>query len=57
MDKLSISEKRRWLSDMISREVKRFENDTKTKIDNLSISRIDGNVTSVNVNIYREFDL
>jgi hypothetical protein len=53
MDHISITEKARWVSDLIFRELKRFEEDTKTKTDEVRISRIDGQITSVNLGIYR----
>ena len=56
MDYLSIKEKARWLSDLIARELQRFEKDTGVEVDEVRISRIDGNVTGVGVDIYRSLE-
>ena len=45
------SEKSAWLADLILREMKRFENDTGESIDDVVVSRIDGNLTSVRLGI------
>jgi len=56
MDYLSIKEKARWVSDLINRELKRFEQDTGVKVDDVLLSRIDETLTSVTVNIDRRFE-
>jgi len=45
------SEKAGWLADLMLREMKRFENDTGESIDDVVVSRIDGNLTSVRLGI------
>ena len=56
MDYLSIKERAGWLSDMITREIQRFESTTGIQVDDLRVHRIDGRVTSVGVDIYRSLE-
>jgi len=56
MDYLSVKEKARWVSDLIDRELKRFEQDTGVKVDNVLLSRVDETLMSVTVNIDRRFE-
>ena len=53
MGLISISEKRNWVSDLIYRELKRFEEDTKVNVDSVKIARIDNRITSVGLDIRR----
>ena len=55
MDYLSIKEKTGWVSDLITRELQRFEKDTGVKVDDVVVSHIDKALTSVTVNIDRRF--
>ena len=55
MDYLSIKEKTGWVSDLITRELQRFEKDTGVKVEEVVVSHIDKVLTSVTVNIDRRF--
>ncbi len=48
---IDITEKARWVSDLIHREVRRFEDDTGVCVDDIRISKLDGKTTSVNLEI------
>jgi len=53
MDYISVKQRANWLSDLITREMKQFEEETGVKIDDIRIGRVDGRITSVGVDIYR----
>jgi hypothetical protein len=46
-------EKAGWVSDLIFRELKRFEEDTGMETAEVRISRVDGKLTSINLDIRR----
>jgi len=51
--KISVSEKRGWVSDLICRELKRFEEDAGVRVNRVKISKIDNRITSVDLDIRR----
>jgi len=48
---ISVSEKRKWVSDLIYREIKRFEEDTHFQVEAVCVRRLDGRITSVDMDI------
>ena len=56
MDHLSIQERAKWLSSLITRELQRFEADTGVMVDDVRVGRIDKRLTSVSLNIDRRFE-
>ena len=53
---IGASEKKRWLADLIFRVMRQFEDDTGESIDDVLVSRIDGKITSVKINVRRQHD-
>ena len=51
--KISVSEKANWVSDLIYRELKRFAEDTGVCVEGVRISKLDGQITSVNLDVRR----
>lgn len=54
--KISVNEKRGWVEDLIFRETRRFEEDTKARIDDIAVRRLDGRITGVSLGIQRRED-
>uniref|UniRef100_A0A6M3IY09 Uncharacterized protein n=1 Tax=viral metagenome TaxID=1070528 RepID=A0A6M3IY09_9ZZZZ len=50
---ISVSEKSGWVSDLIFRELKRFEEDAKVSVDCVNVVRVDNRITSVGLDIRR----
>jgi len=48
---ISVTEKKRWVSDLICRELRRFEEDTGVCVQNVCVRKLGDRVTSVNLEV------
>jgi len=51
--KISVSEKANWVSDLICRELQRFVEDTGACVEDVRLSKLDGQITSVSLGMSR----